>query len=74
MRLDYFLYMNEAEGTGLINTHTAKVNKLIKELRTYIGYGDDPNEVWIEVCYACGLDPHDLTDSDKRRINREVFR
>lgn len=74
MRLDYFLYMNEAEGTGLVDTHDSKVNQVIKALRKIRMGGGDPNEVWQDICRKYNLSPSSLTNYDKNKINREVYR
>ena len=31
MKLDYFLYMNEAESTGWVDTRSARINAAIKD-------------------------------------------
>lgn len=74
MRLDYFLYMNEAEGTGLVDTHDSKVNQVINALRKYYRQGGDPNEIWRDVCRKYNLSPDSLTNYDKNKINKEVYR
>jgi len=66
--------MNEAEGTGLVDTHDSKVNQVIKALRKIRMGGGDPNEVWQDVCRKYNLSPSSLTNYDKNKINREVYR
>lgn len=44
MRLDYFLYMNEAEGTSFVDTRTARINRLIKDFRNLKAAGYDIND------------------------------
>lgn len=44
MRLDYFLYMNEAEGTSFVDTRTARINRLIKDFRNLKAKGYDIND------------------------------
>ena len=43
MRLDYFLYMNEAEGTGLVDTRTARIEAAIKDFVKMAKAGYDIN-------------------------------
>lgn len=44
MRLDYFLYMNEAEGTSFVDTRTTRINRLIKDFRTLKAEGYNIND------------------------------
>ena len=44
MRLDYFLYMNEAEGTGFVDTRTARINAAIKDFVKMAKAGYDIND------------------------------
>lgn len=44
MRLDYFLYMNEAEGTSFVDTRTARINRLIKDFRNLKAADYDIND------------------------------
>lgn len=70
-----FLFMSEAEGfPNLVNTHTAKINAVAKELRNYYLNGTDPNEVKDWVLNKYGLTNYDITSNDALRINEIVFR
>ena len=65
MDLGYWLYMNEAEGTGLVNTRLGKINAIGKELRRK-GYRNSivPANVFEEL-----LDKYKLYDITQREIN-----
>lgn len=47
MRLDYFLYMNEAEGTGFVDTRTARIEAAIKDFikMAKAGYNIDRDDI-----------------------------
>lgn len=51
MNLGYWLYMNEAEGTGLVDTRQSKINAVGKALRE-MGYAGKtvPQAVFISLC------------------------
>ncbi len=59
MKLDYFLYMNEAEGTGLVDTRTARINAAIKDfiLMAKKGYNIDDDNI-----QAVILEDHHIED------------
>ena len=65
MDLGYWLYMNEAEGTGLVNTRLGKINAIGRELRKR-GYRNSivPANVFEEL-----LDKYKLYDITQREVN-----
>ena len=65
MDLGYWLYMNEAEGTGLVDTRLGKINTIGKELRK-MGYRNSivPATVFEEL-----LDKYKLYDITQKDIN-----
>ena len=65
MDLGYWLYMNEAEGTGLVDTRLGKINAIGKELRKR-GYRNSivPATVFEEL-----LDEYELYDITQKEVN-----
>ena len=65
MNLGYWLYMNEAEGTGLVDTRLGKINAIGRELRRK-GYRNSivPANVFEEL-----LNKYKLYDITQREIN-----
>lgn len=65
MDLGYWLYMNEAEGTGLVNTRLGKINAIGRELRRK-GYRNSivPANVFEEL-----LDKYKLYNITQKEIN-----
>ena len=65
MDLGYWLYMNEAEGTGLVDTRLGKINAIGRELRRK-GYRNSivPATVSEEL-----LNKYKLYDITQREIN-----
>lgn len=65
MDLGYWLYMNETEGTGLVNTRLGKINAIGRELRKR-GYRNSivPANVFEEL-----LDKYKLYDITQREVN-----
>lgn len=65
MDLGYWLYMNEAEGTGLVNTRLGKINAIGRELRRK-GYRNSivPANVFEEL-----LNKYKLYNITQREIN-----
>ena len=64
MKLDYFLYMAEAEGHDeLVDTRQAKLNAVGKDLRG-MGYAGQivPANVFMVICKNRGLE--DITEED----------
>lgn len=65
MDLGYWLYMNEAEGTGLVDTRLGKINAIGKELRRK-GYRNSivPASIFEEL-----LDKYKLYDITQKEVN-----
>lgn len=65
MDLGYWLYMNEAEGTGLVDTRLGKINAIGRELRRK-GYRNSivPANVFEEL-----LNKYKLYNITQREIN-----
>lgn len=66
MRLDYFLYMNEAEGTGLVNTRQARIEAAIKDfvMMAKKGYNIDNDDI-----QAAILEDYNLQDISTKEAN-----
>ena len=61
----YWLYMNEAEGTGLVNTRQGRLNQLGRALRS-MGYS---GKVVPEAVFASLLQKYKLTDITQSEIH-----
>lgn len=77
MRLDYFLYMAEAEGVdSWVTTNTAKINACVKDFVDYYhkGYNinDEDNQDYI--LRKHGLSLNSITDKECNYIMRQVER
>lgn len=71
----YFMYMAEAEGhDSLVNTRTAKINAVIKDLKYIKTKVYDPNPYIEEVLNRHGLTESMLSDYECEKISREVNR
>lgn len=69
----YFMYMAEQEGLDeLISTRTAKINAIIKDFKSLIDRGLNPNEYIYEVLTSHGLNENLLTETEIEKINRVV--
>ena len=70
MDLGYWLYMNEAEGTGIVDTREAKLNALGRELadKGYCGRVV-PQIVFETLCYKHKL--NNITRKDIQYIERK---
>ena len=68
MDLGYWLYMNEAEGTGLVDTRLGKINAIGRELRRK-GYRNSivPANVFEEL-----LNKGEITIEDYIEIERKI--
>lgn len=74
MKLDYFLYMNEAEGTGLVDTRTARIEAAIKDFIMMAKAGYNINDDDIQ---AAILEDHNIGNVTKHEceyIARKVGR
>lgn len=69
MDTGYWLYMNEAEGTGLVNTRQGRLNQLGRELRArgYVGKVV-PQGVFASLLQKYKL--NDITQSEIHDIER----
>lgn len=65
MNLGYWLYMNEAEGTGLVDTRLGKINAIGKELRKR-GYR---NSIVPAIVFEELLDEYKLYDITQKEVN-----
>lgn len=65
MNLGYWLYMNEAEGTGLVDTRLGKINAIGKELQKR-GYR---NSIVPAVVFEELLDEYKLYDITQKEVN-----
>lgn len=61
----YWLYMNEAEGTGLVNTRQGRLNQLGRALRS-MGYS---GKVVPEAVFVSLLQKYKLTDITQSEIH-----
>lgn len=70
MRLDYGLFMAEAE--GLLDTHESKVQRVLRDLRDR--YNDNCGDVYVEPNYldSFDLEHEDLSEYDLQRIAKVV--
>ena len=69
MDTGYWLYMNEAEGTGLVNTRQGRLNQLGRHLRS-LGYAGKvvPAAVFYPLLEKYKL--NDITESEVHDIER----
>ncbi len=66
----YFGYMSEKEGITSINSsRTTKINAIIKDFKSLVKQGKNPNEYIYEVLHKYGLNEHLLTEAEIERIN-----
>lgn len=68
----YFMYMAEAEGTSLVSTRTAKINAIIKDFKSLVRNGKNPNNYINSVLAKHGLSEDELTDREVRKINEAI--
>ena len=69
----YFMYMAEAEGHDkLVNTRTAKVNAVIKDLQYVVSCGENPYNHLDRILFNHDLCEEMLTDEECRRISNCV--
>lgn len=50
----YFLFMNEAEGTGMVDTRLGCINTLVNKMKEYPRYYVEEN--FDDLCMECGLE------------------
>lgn len=69
----YFGYITEAEGvTSLNTTRTTKINAIIKDFKSLVRRGYNPNNYIHEVLTKYGLNENLLTDAEIRKINGAI--
>ena len=69
----YFMYMAEAEGMdSLVSTRTAKINASIKDFKSLVRQGKNPNYYIDEVLAKHGLSEDMLTDAECNKIMRAI--
>ena len=72
MKLDYFLYMNEAEGTGWVDTRSARINAAIKDFIMMARKGYDINDDDIQAAILSDHNIQDVTMHECEYIARKV--
>ncbi len=77
-RMDYFLYMAEAEGHDeLVDTRDARINAAVTDFINRAKRGYNINGHIDEILADHGLDEDDLTDAEceyiMRKVNKEVY-
>lgn len=66
----FFGYMTEAEGmTNLNSTRATKINAIIKDFKSLMRQGLNPNEYIYEVLHKYGLSEDLLIEAEIRKIN-----
>jgi hypothetical protein len=66
----YLLYMNEAEGTGLVNTREGRLNQLGRHLRN-LGYAGKVVPATVFYSLLQKYDLNDITEAEVHKIERE---
>ena len=72
MKLDHFLYMNEAEGTGWVNTRSARIEAAIKDFINMAKAGYDINNDDIQAVILSDRRIQDVTPHECEYIARKV--
>lgn len=72
MKLDYFLYMNEAEGTDFVNTRTARINAAIKDFIIMAEEGYDINDDDIQAAILEDYKIENITHKEINYITKKV--
>ena len=72
MELDYFLFMNEAEGTGLVNTKLGRMNAAVKEFVNLKKCGYDINDDRIQDLVFRRNNLRNLNKNEELYIKKEV--
>lgn len=69
----YFGYITEKEGITSINsTRATKINAIIKDFKSLVRRGYNPNNYIHEVLAKYGLNENLLTDAEIRKINGAI--
>ena len=66
----YWLYMNEAEGTGLVDTRQGRLNQLGRALRD-MGYAGKVVPTGVFASLLIKYKMTDITEEEIKRIERE---
>lgn len=66
----YWLYMNEAESTGLVNTREGRLNQLGRHLRN-LGYAGKVVPATVFYSLLQKYDLNDITEVEVHKIERE---
>lgn len=66
----YWLYMNEAESTGLVNTREGRLNQLGRDLRSR-GYSGKVVPAAVFASLLQKYDLNDITESEIHQIERD---
>lgn len=72
MKLDYFLYMNEAESTGWVDTRSARINAAIKDFIRMAKEGYDINDDDIQAAILSDHRIQDVSFNECEYIARKV--
>lgn len=72
MKLDYFLYMNEAEGTGLVDTRAARIETAIQDFIKMAKAGYDINDDDIQAAILSDYNIGNVTKGECEYIARKV--
>lgn len=66
-------YILEANGRyDLCNTRTALINSIIKDFKSLVRQGKNPNDYIYEVLHKYGLSENLLTEAEIRKINGAI--
>ena len=69
----YFGYITEAEGVTSINSsRTTKINAAIKDFKSLVRQGKNPNDYIDCVLARYGLNQNSLTNSEVRKIEGAI--
>lgn len=69
----YFGYMTETEGVVSINSsRSTKINAIIKDFKSIVRQGKDPNYYIDSVLAKYGLDQCSLTSKEISKINEAI--
>lgn len=73
VKTGFLPYILEANGNyNLCNTRTAAINSIIKDFKSLVRKGKNPNEYIYEVLHKYGLSEDLLTDAEVRKINGAI--
>jgi len=73
VKTGFIPYIFEANGNyNLCNTRTAAINSIIKDFKSLVRQGYNPNEYIHEVLAKYGLNENLLTEAEIRKINNSI--